>query len=46
MTDNQYTGNKWGNMENKRNDLNRPKEHKGNKQTSQRFENSEGEPVE
>jgi hypothetical protein len=46
MTDIQYGNKKTQNKENKKNDMQRPSDHKGNKKTKPRYENANGEPVE
>jgi hypothetical protein len=46
MTDIQHGNKKTRNKENKKNDMQRPIEHKGNKKTKPRYENDKGEPVE
>jgi len=37
---------KAANKENKKNDMNRPKDHKGNKKTPPRYESFDGKPIE
>lgn len=45
MTDIQVGTNKTSNKENQKNDINRPKDNKGNKMIPPKFENGEGKPV-
>ncbi len=46
MTDIQVGTSKTSNKENQKNSINRPKEHKGNKETPKKYENFKERPIE
>lgn len=42
----EFLSSKKSNKQSQQNDMNRPKDHKGNKRTEERYESFDGEPIE